>query len=66
MAQNGTGTVTESTGSHYIIQTDEGVRLETKLRGRLRLNNVRTTNPVANRAVTILSGGHRTFPRRLI
>ena len=47
MAQNGTGTVTESTGSHYIIQTDKGVRLETELRGRLRLNNVRTTNPVA-------------------
>lgn len=47
MAQNGIGTVTESTGSHYIIQTDEGVRLETKLRGRLRLNDVRTTNPVA-------------------
>ena len=42
-----TGIVTESTGSRYIILTPDGRRLETRLRGRLRLNGSRTTNPVA-------------------
>ncbi len=42
-----TGIVIESTGSHYVVLTPEGRTLETKLRGKLRLNGSRTTNPVA-------------------
>lgn len=47
MAHKNIGTVIESTGSHYIILTEEGQRLETRLRGKLRLRDSRTTNPVA-------------------
>lgn len=42
-----TGTVTESTGSHYVILTEEGLEVEMRLRGKLRLRESRTTNPVA-------------------
>ncbi len=47
METTGTGIVTESTGSRYVILAEDGRRLETRLRGRLRLNDSRTTNPVA-------------------
>ena len=42
-----TGIVPDCTGRRYIILTPDGRRLETRLRGRLRLNGSRTTNPVA-------------------
>lgn len=41
------GTVVESTGSHYILLTSDGRFLETRLRGRMRMREGRTTNPVA-------------------
>ena len=47
MAEKLTGTVIESTGSHYKILTPDGETLETRLRGKLRLDGRRTTNPVA-------------------
>lgn len=47
MAEQNKGTVIESTGSHYIVLTDDGQTLETRLRGKLRLRDSRTTNPVA-------------------
>lgn len=47
MQENQTATVIESTGSHYIILTSDGRQLETRLRGKLRLRESRTTNPIA-------------------
>ncbi len=42
-----TGTVIESTGSRYRILLEDGTAAEATLRGKLRLKDVRTTNPVA-------------------
>ena len=47
MTDNNRGTVIESTGSRYIVLTPTGEYLEMRLRGKLRLNDKRTTNPVA-------------------
>lgn len=41
------GTVVESTGSHYRVKESSGEVTECRIRGRLRLSGVRTTNPVA-------------------
>jgi len=40
-------TVLKSTGSHYQVITDSGELLECRLRGKIRLKGMRTTNPVA-------------------
>ncbi len=40
------GRVTKSTGSWYDVLTNEGVTLQCRLKGKLRLENRRTTNPV--------------------
>ena len=40
------GRVTKSTGSWYDVLTDEGVTVQCRLKGKLRLENRRTTNPV--------------------
>ncbi|MDE6482898.1 MAG: ribosome small subunit-dependent GTPase A [Rikenellaceae bacterium] len=41
------GVVTKSTGSWYEVECDDGLSLRCRLRGRLRLEGVRTTNPLA-------------------
>ena len=41
------GVVTRSTGSWYDMTADDGSTLRCRIRGRLRLRGVRTTNPVA-------------------
>lgn len=40
------GRVTKSTGSWYDVLTNEGVTVQCRLKGKLRLENRRTTNPV--------------------
>jgi len=45
--EQGTATVIESTGSWYEILSDDGTRLKCRIRGRLRMRGVRSTNPVA-------------------
>ncbi len=48
MTPNGiNATVLRSTGSTYIVRTDDGQLLECRLRGRLRLDGSKSTNPVA-------------------
>ena len=42
-----TGTVIESTGSRYKVRTDPGEVVECRIRGKLRLKESRTTNPIA-------------------
>jgi ribosome biogenesis GTPase len=41
------GTVLKSTGSHYQVLSESGNMLECRLRGRIRLKGIRSTNPVA-------------------
>lgn len=40
------GVVVSSTGSHYMVESSEGVHL-CKIRGKFRMKGVKTTNPVA-------------------
>ena len=40
-------TVIKSTGSWYTVLTKEGSRLECRIKGRFRMEGIRTTNPVA-------------------
>ena len=41
------GTVYKSTGSWYSVKTDEGRFYQCKIKGKLRLENFKSTNPVA-------------------
>ncbi|MBQ8863321.1 MAG: ribosome small subunit-dependent GTPase A, partial [Rikenellaceae bacterium] len=40
------GLVVRSTGSWYEVRTDDGIVRECRIRGKLRLKGVRSTNPV--------------------
>jgi len=41
------GLVVKNTGSWYIVKTDDGRLIETKLKGNFRLKAIKSTNPVA-------------------
>ncbi len=41
------GVVTRSTGSWYTVLTDDGEKVDCKIKGRFRMEGIRTTNPVA-------------------
>lgn len=41
------GLVVKNTGSWYIVQTDNGERIECKVKGNFRLKDIKSTNPVA-------------------
>lgn len=41
------GTVIKSTGSWYLVKTDEGESIECKVKGNFRLKEIKSTNPVA-------------------
>lgn len=41
------GIVIKSTGSNYLVRTDDGSVLSCKVRGKLRLEGIRATNPVS-------------------
>lgn len=42
-----TGTVYKSTGSWYSVKTEEGIFYDCKIKGKLRLENFKSTNPIA-------------------
>ena len=41
------GLVTKSTGSWYTVRTAEGQKVACRVRGRLRIRDLKVTNPVA-------------------
>ena len=41
------GLVTKSTGTLYKVKTQEGTIIECRIKGKLRLSGIRTTNPIA-------------------
>lgn len=43
----GKGLVIRSTGSWYSVKTDSGETIECRIKGKLRMKGIRTTNPVA-------------------
>jgi len=53
-----TGLVIRNTGSHYTVLSDEGTRVECRVKGNFRLKGIRSTNPVA-------VGDRVTFERAL-
>ena len=42
-----TGLVVKNTGSWYIVETEDGRFVESKIKGSFRLKGIRTTNPVS-------------------
>ncbi|MBR5454883.1 MAG: ribosome small subunit-dependent GTPase A, partial [Rikenellaceae bacterium] len=46
MMEQFNGLVVRSTGSWYEVRTDDGTIRECRIRGKLRLKGVRSTNPV--------------------
>ena len=47
MEKNLHGTVIRNTGSHYVVETEDGRELPAKVKGKFRIKGIRTTNPVA-------------------
>lgn len=41
------GLVIKNTGSLYVVRTKEGTDYECKIKGKFRIQNIRTTNPIA-------------------
>ena len=41
-----TGVVIKSTGSWYIVRTDQGDIIECRIRGKFRMSGIKSTNPV--------------------
>lgn len=58
------GTVIKNTGSNYIVRTDEGLTIYTRIKGKFRIKGIRTTNPVAvgDRVTVSDTGGTEENP----
>ena len=41
------GLVIKNTGSWYTVQTDDGMTVDSKIKGNFRIKGIRSTNPVA-------------------
>lgn len=41
------GVVVKSTGSWYMVRLENGIWVECRIRGKFRIEGIRTTNPVA-------------------
>jgi len=41
------GLVTKSTGSWYLVQGEDGMRVECRIKGKFRTKGIKTTNPIA-------------------
>lgn len=41
------GLVTKSTGSWYLVQGEDGTRVECRIKGKFRTKGIKTTNPIA-------------------
>ena len=40
------GVVIKSTGSWYIVKTDDGELLNCRIRGKFRMHDIKSTNPI--------------------
>lgn len=60
------GKVVKSTGKWYIIELNDGSVVNCRIRGKLRLDGLRTTNPIAVGDVVILEDGADEEGNRII
>ena len=42
-----TGKVIRTTGSHYTVRTDNNELFECRIKGKFRISNIKSTNPIA-------------------
>lgn len=47
MAEKKTGTVYKSTGSNYIVKSQEGTFFDCRMKGKFRMKGIKSTNPLA-------------------
>ena len=40
------GLVLKSTGSWYLVKTDQGEEIQCRIKGKFRMKNIKTTNPI--------------------
>lgn len=51
------GTVVKNTGSHYVVEMEDGRELDCRIKGNFRIKGIRTTNPVSvGDKVTVAEG----------
>lgn len=53
------GRVIRNTGSHYIVETDDGREVDCRVKGNFRIRGIRTTNPVAVGDIVTVTEGSR-------
>ncbi|MBL6658046.1 MAG: ribosome small subunit-dependent GTPase A [Flavobacteriales bacterium] len=55
------GTVIKSTGSWYIVKTEEGQLLNCRIRGKFRMQDIKSTNPIVVGDKVLLSQEEESF-----
>ncbi len=60
------GNVLKSTGKWYIVELEDGSVVDCRIRGKIRLDGLRTTNPIAVGDVVILADGTDDEGKRMI
>ena len=55
------GIVTKSTGSWYIVKTDDGELLNCRIRGKFRMQDIKSTNPIVVGDIVLLSQEEDSF-----
>ncbi len=59
------GMVVKSTGSWYCVRTNDGEYHECRIRGKFRIQGIKSTNPIAvGDSVELLQEGDRLFNHR--
>ncbi|MDE6397011.1 MAG: ribosome small subunit-dependent GTPase A, partial [Muribaculaceae bacterium] len=53
------GRIIRNTGSHYIVETDDGREIDCRVKGNFRIRGIRTTNPVAVGDIVTICEGER-------
>ena len=55
------GTVIKSTGSWYIVKTEDGQLLNCRIRGKFRMQDIKSTNPIVVGDKVFLSQEEESF-----
>ena len=55
------GVVIKSTGSWYVVRTDDGELLNCRIRGKFRMKDIKSTNPIVVGDKVLLSQEEESF-----
>ena len=55
------GVVIKSTGSWYVVKTDDGELLNCRIRGKFRMQDIKSTNPIVVGDKVLLSQEEESF-----